>query len=103
MGVVRVVADLGGEVEGDRQSGLALVDQVAVAAVGFLGGGVASVLPHSPQPSPIHGGLDAARIRILAGKTELIEIGVVFRWKIQPLDRNGGRGLKPALSFRETI
>jgi hypothetical protein len=48
-GVVGVVADLRGQVEGDAQAGLALAQQVAVALVGLLGRAEAGVLAHGPQ------------------------------------------------------
>ncbi len=49
LGVVGVVAALGGQVERDRQPGAALVQQVAVAAVGLLGRAETRVLPEGPQ------------------------------------------------------
>ena len=48
-GVVGVVAQLRGQVEGDGEAALALLQQVAVAQVGLLGRGVASVLAHRPE------------------------------------------------------
>ena len=49
LGVVGVVAALGGQVERHRQPGAALLEQVAVALVGLLGGAEARVLPERPQ------------------------------------------------------
>ena len=51
---VRVVADLGGQVEGDGEAGRPLVEQVTVAAVRLPGAGVAGVLAHRPQPLAVH-------------------------------------------------
>ena len=48
-GVVGVVAGLGGQVEGDRQAGLALGEVGPVQLVGRHGGGVARVGPHHPR------------------------------------------------------
>ena len=48
--VVGVVAGLGGEVERDREAGLALLEVLAVEGVRLLGGGVAGVGPHDPRP-----------------------------------------------------
>ena len=49
LGRVGVVAHLGRQVEGDRQAGLALLEQVAEALVGLLGGREARVLAHRPE------------------------------------------------------
>jgi hypothetical protein len=61
---VRVVAHLGRQVEGDRQAGLALLEEVAEPSVGLLGGREARVLAHRPEAacvfSLIHRRLGAA-------------------------------------------
>ena len=49
---VGVVAHLGGQVEGHRQAGLALVEQVPEALVGLRRGGEAGVLAHGPAAVP---------------------------------------------------
>ena len=64
-GVVRVIADLGGQVEGHRQAGLARLQQEVVALVGLLGGGEAGVLAHGPVAAPVGGGLHRPGVRIL--------------------------------------
>ena len=51
VGVIGVVAALGRQIEGDRQAGAALLQQVAVALVGLLGGAEAGVLAECPQPA----------------------------------------------------
>ena len=66
-GIVGVVADLGGQVEGDAQAGLALLEQVAVPAVRLLGIRVSRVLAHGPEPAAVHGGLRASGEGVLAG------------------------------------
>ena len=69
LGVVGVVAALGGQVERHRQAGATLAEQVAVAAVGLLGGAEAGVLPDRPQPPAVPGRVvaagerEAARVR----------------------------------------
>ena len=63
---VRVVAHLGGQVEGDRQAGLALLEQVAEPLVGLGRGREAGVLAHRPEAAAVHRRLDAARERELA-------------------------------------
>ena len=58
-GVVRVVAHLGGQVEGARQPGLPGVEEELEALVGRLGGAEAGVLAHRPQLRAVHLGVDA--------------------------------------------
>ena len=58
--VVGVVAHLRRQVEGHREAGLALLQQVAVALVGLLGGAEAGVLAHGPEAAAVHGRLHAA-------------------------------------------
>ena len=65
--MIGVVAHLRRQVEGDREAGRAVFQQVAVALVRLLGGGVARVLAHRPEAAAIHRRLDAARVGILAG------------------------------------
>ena len=62
--VVGVVAHLGGQVEGDAEAGLAVVEQVAEAGVGLGGRPEAGVLAHRPGPAPVHGRVDAAGERV---------------------------------------
>ena len=79
--VVRVVADLRRQIEGDAQAADALRQQVAVAAVRLRGGPKACVLPHRPQPAAIHRRLDAAGEWKLARIREIafgVEAGQVF-------------------------
>ena len=79
---VGVVAHLGRQVEGDRQPGLALLEQVAEAPVRLLGGREAGVLAHRPEAAAVHRRLDAAGERVLAGRPEvavLVEAGRVGR------------------------
>ena len=72
--VIGVIADLGGQVEGHRKAGLALLQQVAVAPVGFFGGGVAGILAHGPEAAAVHGGLHAAGERVFARKAQLVHV-----------------------------
>jgi hypothetical protein len=64
--VVGVVAALGGQVERDDQAGAALIEEVAVTPIGFLGGAEPRVLPEGPQPAPVPGGKVAPGERELA-------------------------------------
>jgi len=67
---IRVVAHLRGQVEGDRQPRLALLEQVAEALVGLARGREAGVLTHGPQPAAVHRRLDTTRIGVLTGEAE---------------------------------
>jgi hypothetical protein len=68
--VVGVEAELGGQVEGHRESGRPLLEQVAVALVGFLGAGVSRVLTHRPELLAVHVAVHAAGERVLARVAE---------------------------------
>ena len=55
-----------------------MLEQVAIALVGFFGAGEAGILAHGPEAAAVHGGLDAAGEGIFAGEAELVEVvGVV--------------------------
>src|SRR5438128_2568492 len=69
--VVGVVAHQRGHVEGGREAGLAVLEQVAEALVRLLGRAEAGELAHRPEPAAIHRGVDAARERIDARVAEL--------------------------------
>ncbi|CAG6395575.1 hypothetical protein SCOCK_330086 [Actinacidiphila cocklensis] len=71
-GRVRVVAHLGGQVEGDRQAHGAVGDQLLVARVGLRGGAEAGVLAHRPGPSGVHRRVDPPGERVPAGLAELL-------------------------------
>ncbi len=89
-GRVGVVAHQRSEVEGDRQAGVALLDQVLVTGVGLLRRAEPGEHPHRPQPTALPGRVNAARERVLAGKAEVgevVDIGDVQR-RVQPLDRD---------------
>ena len=51
-----------------------LREQVLVALIGFLGVAHAGVLAHGPEAAAIHGGLHAAGIGELPGKTEIVVV-----------------------------
>ena len=66
--MVGVVAHQRGQIEGDGKAGLALREQIAEALVGVFGGAEAGELAHGPEASAIHRGMNAARVRRLAGQ-----------------------------------
>ena len=112
--VVGVVAHERGEVEGDRQAGLAVRQQVLVALVGFLRRGKARELAHRPKTGPVHRGVWTPCERKLTGEAEIvlgiaafaIELGVQrpdlgarrSREERVPL----GRGVVGTLPLRQT-
>src|SRR6266568_1488883 len=92
MGVVGVVADLGRQVESDREAGRSLPEEVAVTPVGLGGGAEARVLPHRPPAAAVTRGVKATG----EGKDTRFadgfrEIGQVFR-AVDPLARQVGGG-----------
>ncbi len=102
LGRVRVVAHLGRQVEGDRQPGLALLEEVAEAPVGLLGGREAGVLAHRPEPAAVHRRLDATGERVLPGPPEvaiLVEAGRVGRG-VEVADDDPRRGLERVAPLR---
>ncbi len=66
--IIRIVADLGGKVESHGQAGLALLKEIFIPLIRFLGRGKPGVLTHGPEPAAVHGRLNAARVRVFAGK-----------------------------------
>src|SRR5262249_58972412 len=81
--VVAVEAHEGGQVEGGAQTGLALFEQELETLVGLPGRAEAGELPHGPQPAAVHGGVDAAGVRVLAGEAE-------FRVGVKAVEAFGG-------------
>ncbi len=73
--VVRVEAHLGGEVEGARQARLPRAQEELEPLVGVLGGPEPGVLPHGPQPAPVHGGVDATGVGRAPGLAE-VPVGI---------------------------
>jgi hypothetical protein len=68
--VVRIQADLRGQVEGDVQPGLAVGDQVLEALVGLPRVAEARVLAHRPGLLAVHQAVDAARERVFTRLAE---------------------------------
>ncbi len=80
--MVGIIADLGGQVEGHAQAGLAFLEQIEIPLVGLFRRGEPGVLAHGPEASAVHGRLDAAGKRVLAREAQrlkVIERGQVLR------------------------
>ncbi len=75
--VVGVHPHLGREIERDREPGLPLAQEVAKSLVGVLGAAPTRVEAHRPEALSIHRRIDAARVRILAGNTEALGVGLL--------------------------
>ena len=85
--VVGVVAHQRRHVERRAQAGLPVVEQVAEALVGLLGGPEAGELAHRPQPAAVHARVHAARERRLAREPDpLLERADVLR-RVERSDR----------------
>ena len=78
--VVGVVAHQRRHVEGRREAGLAVLEQVAEALVRLLGRAEAGELAHRPELPAVHRRVDAARERVHAGVAEValvVDVDVV--------------------------
>src|SRR5207237_2893724 len=84
--IVRVVAELRREIERDRETRLAVIEQVAIARVRLLRGGEARVLADRPRAAAVHVAIRAARERILARGLDVVaDIGRrVARLQLEP-------------------
>jgi len=77
--IIGVIADLSRQVKRHREPGLPLVEQKAVAAIGFFGGGKTGILAHGPQTAAVHVWLHAACEWVRARETQFIQIIHVCR------------------------
>src|SRR5207302_545770 len=91
--MVGVVAHERGHVEGGREAGLAVLQEVVEALVRLLGGAEARELAHRPQLAAVHRRIDPAGERIDAGVAEVavvVELDRVRRGErlvLEPGDR----------------
>ena len=86
--VVRVVAAVRRQVEGDAQTRLAGGDVAPVERVRLLGGGKARVLAHGPWPVGIHGGPRPAHEGRRAGQAARVFKVLEIFDRVQRLDRD---------------
>ena len=105
--MVRVVAAVGGEVEGHREALLARREVAAVEGVRLLGGGEARVLAHRPGAVGVHGRARAAQEgrrcpAVVSTPLEALEVrGGVEGLDARPsgVSRRGRRGSLPRSSL----
>ena len=98
--VVGVVAHQGRHVEGGREPGLAVVEQVVEALVGLLDGAEAGELAHRPQPPPVHRGVGAAGEGIGAGLADpLLGVALEVGLGVERLDLLAGDRRELGLAF----
>ncbi len=74
VGVVGVVADLGGQVGRHRESRAALFEQELVPLVGPLGGTETRVLAERPEPVAVAPRVVAAREGVFAGRPDALDV-----------------------------
>src|SRR5450830_148232 len=90
--MVCVHAQLGWKVKRNGKTGLALVQQVFVPAVGLLDRCKPRVLTHGPETTAIHRGLVSSRVRVFSGEpnvAHVVHVDNVLRC-IEELDVDAG-------------
>ena len=87
-GIVRVEAELRGQVERDREARLPALEQQVEALVRLLGRREPRVLAHRPRARGVAVGADAACVRVLAGA--LLHVLIVVRGEGLPVRPRGG-------------
>ena len=107
--VIRVVADLGGEVEGDREAHRSLREEIKVSLVRFARGPETRILPHGPKAGTVSTRMDspgegegAWRRNVVrwgargrrsgeAGRREEVRLTVLIfcRWHVVSFERPG--------------
>ena len=102
-GLVRVIAHQSGQVEGNAQACLTLLQQVFEARVRFLRSAEAGKHAHRPQFAAVKRRVDSSCIGVLTRKSErggVIHVRDIKR-RIQSVDRFGGGGDKFIGAFRQ--
>jgi hypothetical protein len=100
-GIVGVQAHQRRKIEGHTQPCLAVFQQIFEPSIRVLGCPVSGKLSHGPEPAPIHGGIDPARIGKL---TRSAEIGFGSRvleivLGIESADLQSGQGRKSRVTL----
>src|SRR4051812_9567098 len=96
--MVGVAAHLGGQVEGNREPGLAGLDEILETGISLFGGAEARILAHGPGPAAVHRWVDATHVRVLARVTKLLDVVEAVPqvlWPVEGLYLDAG--LRPAL------
>src|SRR5579883_2119930 len=70
-GMVRIEANLGGQIESNGETRSALLEKIPIPPIGFHCRAEACILAHGPQSAAIKRGVNATRVGILAGETEV--------------------------------
>src|SRR5271165_6109594 len=99
--MVAVVAHQRGQIEGDRESMAAVLQQIFIPLVGFLGRGEARELAHGPHLAAIARGMNAARKRRLARIVQILfvrPVGGKIGGRIQAANRQAGDGGEPRVA-----
>ena len=99
--MIGIKADLGGQVKRNRQSRLPFFEQVAIALVGFHRAAEPGVLPHGPEASAVHRGIDASGVGKFAGSSNR-NIGLAARKILRGIDGlqgNAAKRLEAPLAF----
>ncbi len=106
--VIRVIPHQRRQIEGRRKPRLSLRQQISKTLIGILSRAKARELPHGPQSPAVHGGMDSARIRRLAGETQ-IAFGIPVRQirlgikAANGMSGNSGEGFLPLRIFFERV
>src|SRR6266851_903105 len=93
LGIVGVEPELGGEIERQREAGLALLEEVAEAPIRLARSPEPRVLAHRPQLAQVHAAVDAARVGELArrGRRVAQVLGAVDGFDLDSAARLHGR------------
>src|SRR5206468_3035087 len=99
--VVRVQAHQGRQVEGHAEAGLSVLEQILEAPVSVFRRPETGELAHCPEPTAVHGWIDAAGVGELAGPPEVrlrIPTLQVIR-RIQTRNLKTGEGCEACLAL----
>src|ERR1700719_3728892 len=95
--MVGIHSDLRGQVESDGKPRLALIEQIAIALVGFSSTAKSCVLAHGPEAAAIHRRINAARVGKFARVAQgCIGVPVWKRFpRIEAFDGKAGKRGEP--------
>src|SRR5205814_364415 len=99
--MIAVIAHERGQIESDREPTASMLEQVLVTLVSLFRRGEAGELAHRPEPAAIAGRVNAARVRRLAGITEVLLVAPITRqvgFGVEPPNRHAADGSEPRLA-----